>query len=209
MRLVDIDLIDIYRKWKKGLGPFQCYFRSSSFVSLQTYEDFLLNDENNIEFNKELLQGILESSKERTFIIVDLPLKEILDLALMLNNDYNIKPLLNINLLFHSFGIVGDKKDISKLIINGLKLKDINSKKIVMLIPFNRYEDGLENSYLKDHLNNQYGIGEDDLPSLEILKEFKYSKLIIFTKDKIKKDLEEYINFINKHITVEIIKVRE
>lgn len=78
-----------------------------------------------------------------------------------------------------------------------------------MLIPFNRYEGGLENSYLKDHLNNQYGIGEDDLPSLEILKEFKYNKLIIFTKDKIKEDLGEYINFINKHITVEIIKVRE
>ena len=209
MNLQEIDFKKVYRRWKSNLGPFQCFFRSTPFVSLQTYNDFTLSEEYMNEYDLNILNEIIENINEENFVIVDLSLNEILSLAIVLNNEYCIKPILNINLLFYPFGIIGDKSDISKLIINGLKLKDLNTKKIVMLIPFNRYEDGLENSYLKDHLNNQYGIGEDDLPSLEILKEFKYSKLIIFTKDKIKKDLEDYIDFINKHMTVEIIKVRE
>ena len=60
---------------------------------------------------------------------------------------------------------------------------------------------------LKDKLNNQYGIGEDDLPYINMLKELKYSKIIILTKDHIKEDLNDYVNFIEKDINVEIIKV--
>jgi len=144
---------------------------------------------------------------ENKFLIVDLPLNEILNLALILNNEYSIKPILNINLLFHPFGIIGNKDNINKLINNGLLLKRINTKKFVMLIPYDRYNDEFESNDLKNKLNNQYGIGEDDLPNVNVLKELEYSKVIILTKDNIKEDLKDYVNFINKDIRVEIIKV--
>ena len=78
------------------------------------------------------------------FLIIDLPLDAILNLALALNNEYSIKPILNVNLLFHPFGIIGNKDNINELINNGLKLKKINTNKFVMLIPYDRYNEELD-----------------------------------------------------------------
>ncbi|MDR3598410.1 normocyte-binding protein [Clostridium sp.] len=207
MKLSEIDLMGVYRKWKVNLGPFQGYFRSTPFVSLQTYEDFSLSEENNNKCRQEVLNRIIQASSEDDFVIVDLPFDEILNLALVLNNEYLVKPIVNINLLFHPFGIMGNKDNISKLILNGLNLNTIDSRKFIMLIPYDRYDDDLQVRDLKDNLNNQYGIGEDDLPNTELLKELGYNKVVIFTESIIKDDLKDYIDFINKDIRVEIIKV--
>jgi len=207
MNLQEIDLRNVYRRWKSDLGPFQGFFRSTPFVSLQTYDDFTLETKNIKGYNQKVLDIIIENINENNFLIIDLPLNEILNLALVLNNEYSIKPILNVNLLFHPFGIIGDKDNINKLINNGLELKKINSKKFVMLIPYDRYNDKLWTNDLNDKLNNQYGIGEDDIPSVNVLKELEYSKVIILTKDNIKEDLNDYVNFINNDIRVQIIKV--
>ena len=225
MNLQEIDLRKLYRVWKSELGPFQGFFRSTPFVSLQTYDDFELDAENingrenihgteNInatelmnENDKRVLDIIIENSDESNFLIVDLPLNEILNFALILNNEHYIKPILNVNLLFHPCGIIGNSDNINKLINNGLKLKRINPRKFVMLIPYDRYDEELEANYFKDKLNNQYGIGEDDLPSCNMLKELGYNKVIILTKNDIKEDLNDYVNFIHNDIRVEIIKV--
>ena len=207
MNLQEMDLRNVYRRWKSDLGPFEGFFRSTPFVSLQTYDDFTVETENINEYDIKVLDIIIKNSDENNFIIIELPLNEILNLALVLNNEYSIKPILNVNLLFHPFGIIGNKDNINKLINNGLELRKINSKKFVMLIPYDRYNDELLTSDLNDKLNNQYGIGEDDIPSVNVLKELEYSKVIILTKDNIKEDLNDYVNFINKDIRVEIIKV--
>ena len=207
MNLQEMDLRNVYRRWKSDLGPFEGFFRSTPFVSLQTYDDFTVETENINEYDIKVLDIIIKNSDENNFIIIDLPLNEILNLALVLNNEYSIKPILNVNLLFHPFGIIGNKDNINKLINNGLELRKINSKKFVMLIPYDRYNDELLTSDLNYKLNNQYGIGEDDIPSVNVLKELEYSKVIILTKDNIKEDLNDYVNFINKDIRVEIIKV--
>ena len=206
MNLQGIDLRHIYRIWKSDLGPFQGFFRSTPFVSLQTYDDFIL-EENISGYDQKVLDMILENAHENNFLIIDLPFDVILNLALALNNEYSIKPILNINLLFHPFGIIGNRDNINKLINNGLKLKKINPRKFVMLIPYDRYNEELESDDLKDKLNNQYGIGEEDLPYINMLKELEYSKVIIVTRDHIKEDLKDYANFIEKDIRVEVIKV--
>ena len=206
MNLQEIDLRNVYRIWKSDLGPFQGFFRSTPFVSLQTYDDFIL-EENISGYDQKVLDMILENAHENNFLIIDLPFDVILNLALALNNEYSIKPILNINLLFHPFGIIGNRDNINKLINNGLKLKKINPRKFVMLIPYDRYNEELESDDLKDKLNNQYGIGEEDLPYINMLKELEYSKVIIVTRDHIKEDLKDYANFIEKDIRVEVIKV--
>ena len=207
MNLHEIDLRNLYRIWKSGLGPFQGYFRSTPFVSLQTYEDFMLNDKNANVCDQKVLDIIIKNSDENNFIIIDLPFNDILDLALVLNNEYYIKPILNIDLLFHPFGLIGNKENINKLIDNGLKLNKINTNKFVMLIPWDRYNEELEFNNCNDKLNNQYGVAEDDLPCTNLLKELKYSKLIVLTKGDLKEDLNNYVNCINNNISVEIIKV--
>lgn len=207
MKLQEVDLRNVYKIWKYNLGPFRGFFRSTPFVSLQTYDDFNLQKENIIEYNPKTLNIIMEKFKEDNFLIVDLPLNEIINLSLVLNNEYFIKPILNINLLFHPFGVVGTKDNINKLINNGLKLKKINTNKFIMMIPYDRYDEKIDAEELKNKLNNQYGIGEDDLPYANMLKELGYSQVVIITKDDIKEDLSEYVNFISKDIRVEIIRV--
>jgi hypothetical protein len=207
MKLQEVDLRNIYRIWKSNLGPFRGFFRSTPFVSLQTYEDFKLEKENIVEYNPQALNIIIEKFQEDIFLIVDLPLNEIINLSLVLNNEYSIKPILNVNLLFHPFGVVGTKDNINKLINNGLKLKEVNTNKFIMMIPYDRYDEKTDAEELKNKLNNQYGIGEDDLPYVNMLKELGYDKVIIITKEDIKEDLSDYVNFISKDIRAEIIKV--
>lgn len=207
MKLQEVDLRNVYRIWKSNLGPFRGFFRSTPFVSLQTYEDFKLEKENIVEYNPQALNIIIEKFQEDIFLIVDLPLNEIINLSLVLNNEYSIKPILNVNLLFHAFGVVGTKDNINKLINIGLKLKEVNTNKFIMMIPYDRYDEKTDAEELKNKLNNQYGIGEDDLPYVNMLKELGYDKVIIITKEDIKEDLSDYVNFISKDIRAEIIKV--
>lgn len=207
MKLQEVDLRNVYRIWKSNLGPFRGFFRSTPFVSLQTYDDFNLEKESIVEYNPQTLNIIMEKFQEDKFLIVDLPLSEIINLSLVLNNEYSIKPILNINLLFHPFGVVGTKDNINKLINNGFELKKINTNKFIMMIPYDRYDENIDAEELKNKLNNQYGIGEDDLPYVNMLKDLGYSQVIIITKDHIKEDLSDYVNYISKDISAEIIKV--
>ena len=53
MNLQEIDLRNIYRIWKSDLGPFEGFFRSTPFVSLQTYDDFTLDEEDVNEYDHQ------------------------------------------------------------------------------------------------------------------------------------------------------------
>ncbi len=206
MNLKEVDLRSIYRMWKSNSREFRCFIRSTPFVSLQTYDDLILDDYKN-EIKKEIVDKILDEYKDEYFIIVDLPLDEILDLSLELNNNYFINPILNINLLFHPFGLVGNRKNISKLINNGIKLNKIKSKKYIMFIPYDRYNEEVDVKKIYDKLNNQYAVGDDDLPSQDVLKKLGYKGAIVFTKSKIKEDLKSYIDYFNDEFNVKLVRV--
>ncbi|NFO02974.1 normocyte-binding protein [Clostridium botulinum] len=208
MNLKEVNLREIYKKWKNNLGEFRCFFRSTSFVSLQTYDDFILENYKN-EPNKEIITKIIDEYNEEDFILVDLPLDEILDLSLELNNNYFIKPILNINLLFHPFGIVGSKNNISKLINTGIKLNEVKSPKYVMLIPYDRYNEELDVKKIYDKLNNQYAVTDEDFPSPDILKRLGYNRIVVFTKDNVKEDLMNYIDCFKNEISVKIVRVEK
>lgn len=206
MNLKEVDLRNIYRQWKKGLGPYRCFFRSSPFVSLQTYDDFEIDDIHEKE-DEKISAVILNEKSQGNFVIVDLELDKILDLAVVLNNKENIKPILNVNLLFNIFGLIGTRENISRLINYAHKLKYIKTDKFVMLIPYDRYDDNIDVSKVYDKLNNQYAVGFDDLPTADFLKELGYKGISIITKENLKEDIKEYIEYINKDINVNLVKV--
>lgn len=210
MNLKDIDLRENYRLWKRNLGPFRCFFRSSAFVSLQTYDDFILKDLKldllNIS-NDRLIKRILQEIYKNNFVIIDLELDKILDFSFILNNKYNVKPILNLNLLFHPYGEVGTCEDINKLLIYGERLKKIPKGKFVMLIPYDRYRE--DEKLDENKLNNQYEVTYEDLPCYDFLKFLNYNEISVFTKDKVKADLDYYIKDIEKNIKVNLIESGE
>ena len=131
----------------------------------------------------------------------------ILDLALCLNNDYEIKPVLNVNLVFNEYGLIGSRETISRLIQNSLQLKKIKSNRFVMFFDYERYDDDLNVREIYDKLNNQYVIGDDDFPQGELLKELEYNKIAVFTRENIKEDLKVQLDFVERQMEVEIIGV--
>lgn len=122
MNLKDVDLRYLYRQWKKNLKDFRGFYRSTPFVSLQDYEDFQLEDVKVKKYDK-LMERLIECMENGDFCIIDLPFDITLDLALCLNNYFGVKPILNVNMYFNEYGIIGTKENISKLINNSMQLK--------------------------------------------------------------------------------------
>ena len=203
MNLTDIDLRALYRIWKKNLKYFRGFYRSTPFVSLQDYEDFELEKIQIKKYNK-LTDCILSNIEKGDFCVVDLPFNIILDLALSLNNDYNIKPVLNINMLFNEHGIIGTKENISRLINNSLHLKNAETDKFVLIYDYDRDNNSINVKKICNKLNNQYGIGDDDFPGSDFLKRLGYERITVFTKEHIKEDLREQLDFIEKKMEVNI-----
>ena len=116
MELKNVDKKAIYSLWKNNLFHFEPFMRSGPFVSLQTYKNFKINYCNSDDYLKEKYKNkikcILDIVSKDNFIIVDLPLTNSIELAYLLNNYYNIKPIINFNFLFHDFGLVGNEDDI-------------------------------------------------------------------------------------------------
>ncbi|WP_027635325.1 hypothetical protein [Clostridium butyricum] len=206
MYLKDIDLRELYRKWKKNLKQFRGFYRSTPFVTLQDYDDFKLKCCEQGKYD-ELAENILLQINEGTLCIVDLPFDVIIDIALVFNNKYRIKPVLNINMFFNEHGIIGTEDNISKLINNSLMLEDINTDKFIMLYDYDRYDDSIDLKKIYDKLNNQYGIGDDDFPHASFLKSFGYGKVMVFTKKRLKEDMKIQLDYLQKEIEVKIEEV--
>lgn len=206
MYLKDIDLRELYRKWKKNLKQFRGFYRSTPFVTLQDYDDFKLKWCEQGKYD-ELTENILLHINEGTLCIVDLPFDVIIDIALVFNNKYRIKPVLNINMFFNEHGIIGTENNISKLINNSLMLEDINTDKFIMLYDYDRYDDSIDVKKIYDKLNNQYGIGDDDFPHASFLKRFGYRKVMVFTPKRVKEDMKIQLDYLQKEIEVKIEEV--
>ncbi|SFB43184.1 hypothetical protein [Clostridium frigidicarnis] len=209
MNLKDCNFKFLYRKWKDNSGPFECFIRSGPFVSLQTYDNFHINTCINKDLykkHKSTISKILDIDLTSTFLILDIPLDIGLEIGYVLNNMFKIKPILNLNFLFHPYGLVGNKTSIESLIKCGLNLDSICPSAYVLLLDYNRYDDFPKNLY-KVRLNNQYELTLDDLPHSSTLKELNYSKVVIFTMNKIKEDISYYLNTINKDLNTFILEV--
>lgn len=212
VNLEDVDLKYLYTKWKENLKELKPFIRSTPFVSLQTYNNFDLDkyniEESKNEFVIDQVQKIVGAKcDDETFMIVDLDFNEILDIAFILNDKEGICPLLNVNLMFHPYGIVGNKMHVKKLIHYGMNLKYSQPWKCVMFMPYDRYDDSIDVSKMTHKLNNQYGIGDEDIPYAETLKSLGYKKVVAVTYEKVKEDFNEYLKYISKELEVEKIVV--
>ncbi|MGL5151060.1 MAG: normocyte-binding protein [Clostridium sp.] len=208
MDLNDINKRDLYRNWKNNLYDFEPFLRSSPFVSLQTYTNITL-EKIKINFdlyNRFIENIILKEVKKDSFLIIDLPLEEILPIGLVLNNSHNIKPILNLNFLFHPYGLIGTSDSINLLVETSLSLKTINPDFYVMLVDYNRYGDfSPEEHSIK--LNNQYDLCSYDIPYEDTLKHLGYNEIVYISSSNPKEDLKDCLSYYTNGIKVKFIKV--
>lgn len=199
-RLSDADLYGIYRSWRDNTGAFECFVRSTCFVSLKHYPDFELEHpafrrgavcRKVTECVKSELQTC-EALETKTLFLLDLPAKKSLPLSLLLNQDCGLQPVLTMRQLYHPHGVVGETQDISALLKTGPKLRHEEPKGYVFVLDSNRCTEN-DGEIFTEKFNNQYELTAYDLPLPEMLHDTGYSKLVLMHSGALKRDVAQYI----------------
>lgn len=203
-------LYNAYVNWRSGLEKFYWFLVSTPFASIDDISEFSLID--NVSFKVESsdkfkkYESIFKKLSEREMVLVDLEGEEALDLALMLNYEFNISPVLVFAQIYHKNGIVGNEVVLSKLIQYSFRLNKKNENKYSFICDYSRY--GNEDLDKSKFFNNQYELTDEELPLKEDLLSNGIQSVIVLTYDKIKDDIEEYIKYLREcNINVEILYV--
>jgi hypothetical protein len=207
MKLSEVDWYSIYKKWNLNSGDFQYLFKSSPFVSARYMEDFQFEDLSKYLLPENIMSIIKPHISEDGLIIVDTDSKLGIELALMLNNQCSVCPILSYNFLFHTYGIVGDKNLIESLVWAAENLKSINPITHAFILDSNRYTNdiNLDNPYI---FNNQYEITEEELPDMDALTRLKKNSVTFFYSGSIKEDISCYLEHLKtNNITVKTILI--
>jgi len=195
-------LVESYNNWLRSSGIFESYVKSTTLASLSTVDYNKLYFENYDKINPVNMYGIekLESkigaNLKNTFLISDLEAEENLEISIMLNNNLNIKPILSFNHIAHDYGLVGNSVIHNKIINYSFKFRnneEVNS--YCFILDNGRYRDN--DDYLNPLIfNNQYEITEEELPHIEVLKIGNIGNLIFIYRDKIKDDIQKYLDYL-------------
>lgn len=211
--LEDFNIYNIYLKWKNGAEPFQCFFKSTPFVSLKNYPSFFITESNfasdELKRYDKIKHIINKYERCHTIFILDVPGDESIKFAYMLQNNSFIKPILTFNAILHPYGLIQKETFISNLIVYGNKLHNVDTKGYIFILDNGRYladSNGTEENYF----NNQYETTEEDMPSFELLKELNFNTVVYIYKTYIKDDIKCYFDYLEHYnITVNKFMIGE
>lgn len=209
--LKDIDIYQIYLNWRNNSNKFECFVKSTPFVSLKHYTDFKLEEASiapaTYKLHDEILDIISKYDLNSTLFILDTNEYSIGKIAFLLEMN-NIKPILTFNVMFHPYGVIGSKSFINDLVYFGEKLNINKVKSYIFLLDNQRYSDKEDIHLNENTFNNQYEITEEDLPTIEFLKKIKYTSCVyIYSNKKIKEDINSYLDYLNNN-DIKIIKYK-
>lgn len=198
-KLGDISPYDLYTKWCNGCGVFRCFFRTTNFVSLKHYTDFILMDTATRDFQIEGLLTIVDRySFQDTVFVIDLPGEEAVKAAMILQNQRKLKAILTFNNVLHPYGLISSKEYISSLVECGYELEtgEIHYNGFVFVLDFLRYGQYTDEE-LRGHFNNQYELADGDLPPADMLKELGYKKLVFICRGDAREDVDCYLDYLD------------
>jgi len=196
-RLSTINLYDIYSKWFEGTYYFQCFVRSTNFVSLKQYPDFLLSqvpiEEDNLSI--EIEQIVDKYLSKNTLYFFDFPALEGMKSGCLIQKNKKVKPVITFNNILHPYGLVGDKDYINGLLGYGELIENKEILTYSFILDSNRYSNYEKDDY-KRFFNNQYELTDEDLPSYEMLQWLEITKCIYLYKDEVKEDMDVYLRYL-------------
>jgi hypothetical protein len=192
-------LIESYNNWSRNSEIFEGYVKSTTLASLSTLDFTKIDCENYSSKSSNVfkeLQTKIGADLNNTFIISDLEAEENLDFTIILNNNLSIKPILSFNHIAHDYGLVGNSVIHNKIVNYSFEFRNIEEVKAYCFILDNgRYRDN--DDYLDPLIfNNQYELTEEELPHIEVLKMVNVERLIFIYRNKIKEDIQKYLDYL-------------
>jgi hypothetical protein len=199
-KLSEIDFLQVYSKWNKGLDSFKCFFRATNFVTLKHYPDFELNKvpEEGGEYFDIISNQLKKYSPQDTLFLIDITGNEAIRIAYFVRKMFSLAPILAFNGVLHPFGLIGDKNYISNLIGYGMLIEDMDKKGHLLVLDHDRFDD-YSDEELKENFNNQYELGEEDLPSVEMLDLLGYNKVVYMYEQDEKEDMVCYLEHLSEN----------
>lgn len=202
MKKSEVNLYEVYDNWRNNSGKFECYAKTTPFSSLKVYPDFNINRQLSVKKQSQELykkiEGLIKTASSDKIYVFDLEAEISVDIALMLNNRAEIKPILSLNHIFHEFGVVGSRELAERLIVNGLNLKNIKPVTFSFMLDYNRYID--EKKIDKANMfNNQYEVTEEEFPDEDSLKQLNIKEVIYISDGVIKEDIACYFDFLSQN----------
>jgi hypothetical protein len=76
-------------------------------------------------------------------------------------------------------------------------MKDISTGGFALVLDSERYGN-YSDAQLKEFFNNQYELGEEDLPSAEMLKEQGYESVLYIFQNAAMEDVAEYLDYLSE-----------
>lgn len=209
MRLSNVDWYELYKKWTINSGVFEYLFKSSPFVTGKYIEDYELNLSKAYNINPEFKEVLKENIKEDGIIITDVDYALGINTAIVLNNEFQVSPILSYNFLFHPYGVVGDKGFIEALIGAANIIKQISPITHAFILDKNRYINDL-NINNPMIFNNQYEITEEEMPDIDMLRRLNIKTLSFFYDKNIKEDIQCYLDHLKiNNFTVNTFDIGE
>ncbi|WP_238882040.1 hypothetical protein [Clostridium sp. YIM B02551] len=202
-----VDMYAVYENWKRGLDRFRWQLISTPFASSKEFVEELDLSESIMKksMSKIIPVSILElikEQKENQVLLIDLKGEDNLDLALELNVNFGIIPVLVFAHIFHKKAIVGSKELLIKLIKYSYEIKNIENK-YALLLDYNRFSD--KEFSKREYFNNQYRLTEEEMPYSEDLNQWGINEVIIVSESPMKIDLKEYVEYLeNNNIKVKV-----
>ncbi|MGE5404296.1 MAG: hypothetical protein ACM3PP_05100 [Candidatus Saccharibacteria bacterium] len=187
----------LYHRWAEGAGPFALFVRKANFMSLRHYPDIdLIEPSQGLDVADAVMHILSAADIElrRDLILLDVPGISGLAASWRLQNQMDIKPVLVYPNLLHPNGAVGGDELVRALVWCGEKLSELKEPHgFALVLDCDRYlADGeLPASYY----NNQYELGEDDLPRVEMLKSLGMERVMLI-RSRPKEDVDSYLNYL-------------
>lgn len=198
--LQELDFRNIYERWAQGAGPFTCFISKANFVSLKHYPDFALQQpklQENRLFRR--VGPLLHNAGTSNLAIFDIPARTGMRLAYLLQNHLHIKPVLTYLCPLHPFGLVGSRDYINALVGYGLALKPVEPQGYALILDSQRYRSRVSNKTLRNRFNNQYELGPDNLPSVEMLNALVCTRISFYHLEPVMEDTAAYIEHLGRH----------
>lgn len=208
LQLHELDFRDLYERWAQGAGPYTCFISKANFVSLKHYPNFALRQPKlgaNRLFRQ--VESSLQNAGTAHLAVFDIPARAGMRLAYLLQNHLQIKPVLTFLCPLHPFGLVGGSDYINALIGYGLALKPVEPQGYALILDSQRYRTRVSKRILHERFNNQYELGPDNLPSIEMLNALSISRMSFYHLEPVMEDAAAYAQHLiqNKMELVEIV----
>jgi hypothetical protein len=198
MKLDKVNWYEVYKSWTMNSGIFEYLFKSSPFVTAKYMNNFELNLNKNFSVNEGLIKVLKNYTNKDKMLLIDAETALGVKLAVALNNELKIAPILSYNFLFHPYGVVGGKELIEDLIYAAQVLRPVETASYAFIMDNNRYIEDLDidNPMI---FNNQYEITDEEMPDVNTLIRLGIKEVTLLYKNTVKEDIASYLDFLKEN----------